>query len=144
MPVRGFSQNFKNPKTLLSAFSQKSKNMSAQPPCQITEFRDNFRIFAKICRFPQKFLNFRKNLQIFEIFAKIGTFSQKSANFRKKPANFRKHRQIFAKNLQILAKKMRIFAKICEFSQETANFRNNRYLNEDKQPQKLNKTQALA
>ena len=74
---------------------------------------------AKIEKFSQKSVSFLKNLQIFaqkmQIFAKICKFSQKFAifcpkksKFSQKSANFRKNRENFRKNRQI-------FASICKF-----------------------------
>ena len=125
VPVRGFSQKFKNPKLLVSAFSQKSKNPKRCRPSLLASLRT----FAKICKFSQKSANFHKKLQVFakigQIFEKIGKFSQESANFRKnrqifakigkfsqKSANFRKNRDIFAKIGNF-------FAKIGKFSQQS-------------------------
>ena len=98
VPGRGFSQKFKNPKTVFAKI-QKYVGPASLLFAKSSHSRKNQQIFAKISKFSQKksanfrqkkkTINFRKNRYVF---AKSATFSQKSVNFRKKIADFRKRK----------------------------------------------------
>ena len=86
---------------------------------------------AKIDKFLQKSVSFRKNLQVF---VKNSFFSQKKCKFSQKSIYFRKNRHIFAKICKFsqksadFRKNRQIFAKIGKFSQKSSNFRKNRQI----------------